>query len=317
MTAAPVVARLPGIDTARGVALIGMFVYHLTWDLSHFGFVAADLPLSPGWKAFAHVVAGSFLALVGISLVLAHRSAWDRAFWVRLARIGGAAAAISLVTYLILPDAFIFFGILHCIVVSSLLALPLLNAPLALVLLLALATLAAPHLLAGASGDHPALLWLGLTTSVPSSVDYQPILPWFGMVLIGVSLGRLIGLRPPAFLLLSPQHAPGRLLQFGGRHSLLVYLAHQPIFFGLVFLLAQAMGVHPNEEPDDAGFAQACETQCRQSGGTETVCQQFCACVVSGLRQANLWSQALSDGADAAVQERLVPIARRCSGLPP
>ncbi len=309
--------RLPGIDIARGIALVGMFVYHLTWDLSHFGFVDADLPLAPGWKAFAHGIAASFLALVGVSLVLAHRGAADRAFWLRLVRIGAAAAAISLATYFVLPDAFIFFGILHCIVVSSLLALPLLAAPPAIMILLAIAVLVAPILLSGLTGqlfDHPAWLWLGLAKSVPASVDYQPILPWFGMVLVGLCLGRLIIAGPPALLRLVPQNPLVRLLQLGGRHSLIVYLVHQPIFYGLLFILAQALGVNTDGPPGEIGFARACEAQCRESGGSDKVCPGACACVIAGLRQENLWSQALGNQIDPALQDRLDAIAARCSG---
>jgi uncharacterized membrane protein len=149
---------------------------------------------------------------------------------------------------------------------------------------------------------------------VPASVDYQPILPWFGMVLAGLCLGRWITTSPPALLRHAPQNPLGRLLQFGGQHSLLVYLFHQPIFFGLLFVLAQALGVHPDGPNEETGFARACEAQCRESGGSDKVCPRACACVIDGLRQANLWSQALSNQVDPAVQDRLDAIATRCSG---
>jgi len=115
-------------------------------------------------------------------------------------------------------------------------------------------------------------------------------------------------------LRVAPRNPLGRLLQFGVRHSLLVYLAHQPIFFATLFVLAQALGVHPDGAPDETGFARACEAQCRESGGSDKVCPRACACVIAGLRDANLWTQALSNQFDPAEQDRLDAIAARCSG---
>ena len=122
--------RIPALDALRGAALVGMFAFHLTWDLGFFRLIPEDFPYSAGVMGFGHVVAITFLALAGASLVLATRDGVDwRAFGRRLAMIAGAAAAITLGTLYLFPDAFIFFGILHCIAVSSLLALAVLRAP--------------------------------------------------------------------------------------------------------------------------------------------------------------------------------------------
>ena len=65
-------ARIAAIDAARGGALGGMVVYHLIWDFAHFGLVAPTAPFAPATRALSHVVASAFLALVGVSLALAH-----------------------------------------------------------------------------------------------------------------------------------------------------------------------------------------------------------------------------------------------------
>src|SRR3954454_3249220 len=75
--------RLPWIDAARGIAIAAMVVYHFSWDLRHFGFIAVDVTEQPGWRLFARVIAGSFLALVGVGLVLATRRGFN---WSRLLR---------------------------------------------------------------------------------------------------------------------------------------------------------------------------------------------------------------------------------------
>ena len=95
-------ARIAAIDAARGVALAGMVVYHLIWDFAHFGFVAPTAPFAPATRALSHGVASAFLALVGVSLALAHPHGLRRdAFLRRLALIVGAAALVTAASYAI------------------------------------------------------------------------------------------------------------------------------------------------------------------------------------------------------------------------
>ena len=64
--------RMDALDVARGLALLAMAVYHLSWDLRWFGLVDWPVDSSRGWRIFAGLIAGSFLVLVGVGLVLAH-----------------------------------------------------------------------------------------------------------------------------------------------------------------------------------------------------------------------------------------------------
>jgi len=107
-----------------------MAAFHLIWDLGNFGYIDRDFPYSPSVKLFGHAIAIAFLFIVGVSLVVARaRGAGSRAFWRRFFLIAGAAALVSLGTYIAFPQAFVFFGILHCIALASLLAAPLLPLP--------------------------------------------------------------------------------------------------------------------------------------------------------------------------------------------
>ena len=106
--AAPQPGRIAVIDVARGVALLAMASYHFTWDLEFFGYADAGLTAVGGWKTYARCIATSFLFLVVVSLYLAHgRGIRWNGFWKRLAMVAAAAAAISFVTWLAVPQGFV------------------------------------------------------------------------------------------------------------------------------------------------------------------------------------------------------------------
>ena len=176
--------RIDAIDIARGMALVAMAIYHFTWDLEFFGHVPPAMTAVGGWKLFARCIASSFLFLVGVSLFLGHAKGirW-RGYWRRLAMVAGAALAISLVTYIAVPDSFIFFGILHQIALASVLGLAFLRLPAMVTLIAAAAVIAAPHYLRSTFFDNPWWWWTGLSENRPRSNDYVPVFPWFGAVL--------------------------------------------------------------------------------------------------------------------------------------
>ncbi len=302
--------RLLGIDLARGVALLAMAVYHGAWDASHLGLMSVDVVNDPGWRLFARAIAASFLLLVGFSLVLAHGSGirWQ-AFLRRLAVIVAAAAAITIVTFFAFPQSYIFFGILHCIALSSLLALPFLRLPPAVAAAAGIAVVAAPWLVAWPLFDLPALAFVGLGTQVPMSNDYVPLFPWFGPVLLGVAAGRIAADRNLTAWLRTSR-TPGmveRLIAWTGRHSLAFYLVHQPVLFGLMFLAAQALGI--TRQPSVAvGFVPQCRASCEQAGVAAAECTRYCACADAAIRQEEI------DLADtsADTRGRVTAIVNRC-----
>jgi len=283
---APVGAgRVALVDAARGVALAAMVVYHFAWDLRFFGYIETNVVADPAWRIFARTIAGSFLFLVGISLVLATRRGFDtRRFLRRLAVLAAAAGAITAATWFVFPDAFIFFGILHCIAVSSVIGLAFLRAPVWLVAAAALLALAAPHLLAGPAFDQPALIWLGLATREPRSNDFVPLFPWLGVVLLGILAARLA----PKLLPGSVGHsvsAPG-ILVWAGRRSLPIYLVHQPVLFGLVYLAAQ---IAPPAPPSFAEWHEAtCTAQCVAADREAGACRALCGCLTDKAEGAGL-----------------------------
>lgn len=296
------------VDAARGVALLAMAVYHFSWDLAFHGYIGADVGSDPGWVFFARSIAASFLFLVGVSLVLAARRGLDRTrFLRRLALVAVSAGAITVVTIFVFPNSFIFFGILHCIAVASVLALPFLRLPVVLVAATAALFIAAPFFIAHPLFDHPALLWVGLGTYFPRSNDYVPLFPWFGAVLAGVAVARLA----LAYVPRAPD-APSaaKPLIWAGRHSLAIYLIHQPLLFGLVALAATISP--PAMSGQERGFARAFVTSCVEAGSDAALCEATSACLAARLRQEGLWDNLMANGLDEAGTAHYHTLAAEC-----
>ena len=228
------------VDAARGVAIIMMIVYHFTYDLDTLG--GYGIQSTTGyWALFADVTAGLFLFLVGVSLVIS-RTRTSLTGW----RLLGKYLARSLrilaygmvltVVFLALGMGVVAFGILHLIGISIILAYPFLGLRFTNLVLGTLIFAAGQYILA--QGLDSQSFWLLPFGVVPEGVimpDYRPLLPWFGVVLIGLFFGNVVygdGRRPAVLEDKAPVLA--RPLLPPGRNSLSIYLIHQPILVALL-----------------------------------------------------------------------------------
>lgn len=234
------------IDAARGIAIGMMVLYHLVYDLDYVG--GFDLNATTGaWRLFATTTAFLFVFLVGVSLAVSYdRSrptvASDahlfRKYALRGVRILGYGILITLVIWFAVPDGQIYFGILHAIGLSIILAYPFLGRP-TLAVLVAIPVLLAGPFVQDLRMDEPWLLWLGVRAPVGYMLDYRPMIPWFGVVLLGIVVGSYLyrhGERRFGWPNQTP-FPPGRLLAALGRHSLAIYLLHQPLLLGAMYAL--------------------------------------------------------------------------------
>ncbi|RTM09267.1 MAG: DUF1624 domain-containing protein [Hyphomicrobiales bacterium] len=274
--------RIAAIDVLRGIALLAMASYHFTWDLEFFGYTDPGLTAFGWWKIYARCIASTFLFLVGVSLYLAHgrQIRWN-GFWRRFAIVAGAAIAISAVTRIVMPDGFIFFGILHEIALASLLGLAFLRLPALLTLAVAALVIAAPVYLRLESFDRPWLWWVGLSAISPRSNDYVPVFPWFGAVLLGIAVAKVAS--APSVRARLASFTPARWanpLVFIGRHSLAFYLIHQPLLIGCVWLFSQMMPA--KVETPQVTFLKTCQLSCEQSRDAK-FCSTYCACMLDTL----------------------------------
>lgn len=227
--------RVAGVDALRGIALCLMFVYHFAFDLRVYRVIAADFESDPFWLGFRALIVGTFMALVGVSLVLADRAGSTPARdWKRVGVIAACALAASAGSWLVFPRTFIYFGILHCIAVASVLARPAVQRP-GLALAIGGTVIAGGLIWSHPAFDARALSWIGFTTAKPATEDYVPLAPWAGVVFAGIALGH--ALARDAFRTLAPLARTPAWLRWLGRHSLVVYMVHQPILLGMLWLV--------------------------------------------------------------------------------
>lgn len=220
--------RIREIDIARGIAVILMIAFHLAYDLAEF----YQLPLDYNSGAIYYIgktAAVSFILLSGISSTLSSTSIY------RGCRLILWGMAIWIVLGIAIPGSNVIFGILQflgsCMLLQHLLKLHRLQLP-------ALLLTSAASIYIGVAFSrinmHGNLLApLGLTNENFFSVDYYPLFPWLGVFLLGIALGKLLYAKPRSLL------GPGKAndpISFLGRHSLTVYLLHQPVILALLYL---------------------------------------------------------------------------------
>ena len=238
--------RIWAVDALRGLALLNMLVYHAMYDWVYiFGhpsgwYDIGDTPCHV-WQQY---ICWSFLLLSGYSVSLA-KNPWENGLIT-----AGCAVVLSAVTILLRPTEAIWFGVLHlnaCAVLLTCLVRPALERLPAAPALAGCAALFALtnqlpwgylgferwHLAAVPAALYQAnLFWLGLPNLTRfASADYFPLLPWVFLFWCGVFAARLWRPAPSA-----PPKALAPLCAIG-RHTLPLYMLHQPVIYGALWLL--------------------------------------------------------------------------------
>jgi uncharacterized membrane protein len=230
--------RIWEIDFLRGLSIILVVCYHLLYDLGAYvgikRFLGWSTDLSTiAWTIAQHFFAGLFILLSGTSSTLS-RSNVRRGL-----RLLAVSVAVTAITYIYDPPSAIWFGILQLLAVSILIFGAAFEKAKAFtcagwgVLVLGLG--AALHFIKkGMTIPFDWLLPFGIHSPGYSSFDYFPLIPWFGVFLIGAALGRSI-YAPRQSLL--PWRLPQTFVNVAGRHSLLIYIVHQPAILAVLYVL--------------------------------------------------------------------------------
>ncbi len=246
--------------------MVWMTLFHLTFDLNLFGLIPRqNFYADPLWTLQRTCIVSLFLGCAGYGQALAIRQGVSGArFWKRWGQVALCAALVSLGSAWMFPKSWISFGVLHGMAVM-LLFTRILGTPwmawqerrpvAAMGALLALAGVAL--LLPWAGWSHPVFdsRWtngVGLVTHKPITEDYVPVLPWWGVMLLGFawgagSSGRRTVTAPvlspdaaeaPSATSIAPRHRtlspPLSGLVWLGRHSLSYYMLHQPVLIALI-----------------------------------------------------------------------------------
>jgi uncharacterized membrane protein len=225
------------IDLVRTVALLGLLFFHTRELLYHFDLCAE--PLRSGmWFWIRAANCGLFIFPAGMALIIAYsRGKRMSSFMLRGLKIFGLGMLITLLSLLVVPDEYVLFGILHFFGIAFILAPFFLRFRyINLIVGVALMAVGIYLLEQRIFVDFSWLLWL-----VPyafRTLDYWPLVPWFGIFLVGMFFGKILypqGNRRFNIPEFSSPVASGFMLL--GRHPLVVYLAHLPILIGIIFAL--------------------------------------------------------------------------------
>ena len=224
--------RIPALDAWRGLACLCMLVYHFAFDLFAFGWLRWEAFDSLPIHLFERFIAWSFILCAGISCRLSHGNI-RRGLICVLAGVLVVAASYAV-------GAPIRFGILQLLSVCMLLYgffgkwLPRSGRAIPYIYLVLYAV---TRLWTSSVTVRPRwLFWLGLRYEGFVSYDYFPLLPYIFLFLLGTWLGERLPRRcdaPRLYASMPP------LLTWTGRHTLLIYLLHQPVLYGLCWLIAR------------------------------------------------------------------------------
>ena len=239
--------RFIELDILRGIAIIFMIFLHILWDLDYFGI----LPLNNKIYQFQVLVPAMFFLLVGMCLAVSRNrtltkpsvieNQYNKHLFIRGIKIFSLGILFTIITVIFMPERPIIFGVLHCIGFSIILSIPFLKLK-TYNLLFATVFIGVGLLIGQIAIQNPSILQLviGLhpTNIGQYTIDYFPVLPWFGVTLLGIAFGNIMYKDNKRRFQLPDlsKYKPFTIFSWLGKHSLAIYLFHQPIIAGALTL---------------------------------------------------------------------------------
>jgi len=225
------------IDLLRTIAITMMVTFHVLYLLNYFDIIRIDVHYGLWWW-FARLAAGTFIFLAGISLTISHsRGKRISSFMLRGLKIFAWGMAITLTTWLVARTAYVRFGILHFFGIAFMLG-PFFLGFRFINLIAGIALLAIGVYLRGMSFNFSWLLWLGFMPYGFRTIDYFPLLPWFGLFLMGMFCSEMLYPQGNRRFNIPEFNNPVlSVLTLPGRHPFVIYIAQWPILIGAIFAL--------------------------------------------------------------------------------
>ncbi len=234
--------RIWELDAFRGICIIGVVIVHFIFDLTYFLNVDVKTP-----ELFNFIQENGgvlFIILSGICVTLGHK------FLMRGIIVFFSGLAITWVTYVMYllkfagKDIIIYWGVLHLLGACMMLYGLLKKIPTPVLPVIAAALIISGYIIANKTYDLTGFskifvifgfMFPGFTTG-----DYFPLLPHLGWFVLGIFIGRTLYKKKKTLFPRFPYRSvPVRIFSFLGRHSLIIYLLHQPLISIIISLIPQ------------------------------------------------------------------------------
>jgi uncharacterized membrane protein len=232
------------IDFLRGFAIILMIFFHILYDLNFYSI--SNFKIYSGILLYiARLSASIFVILAGISLSISYSRIKKKLtskeillkYLKRGLKILFLGLIISIITFFYIPRGFVIFGILHFIGTSIILSLIFIRYKFVNIIF-GIIFIILGFYLRSLTFDFNFLIPLGFIPNNFWTIDYFPLLPWFGIILLGISIGNL--LFPNFKRIYKIRDLSGNLIVktfcFLGRNSLIIYFIHQPVIIAFIFI---------------------------------------------------------------------------------
>jgi uncharacterized membrane protein len=217
--------RIFEIDFFKVIALIFMIVFHTIYDLNEF--VNIDLDYTSGlWHYIGKISVLLFIFLAGINSGFSHKPIK------RGIMVFSCGMIVTFTTFIFMNDLYVRFGILHFLGVCMIL-FPLLkriNNVILFLIAILIIVLSNIGIL-----DEIALIVFLKNTFGDMSIDYYPLFPYLSIFISGILTYKLIYYKRKSILKLNIQ---SKLLYILSKYSLLIYLTHQLIILGIIFIFS-------------------------------------------------------------------------------
>lgn len=219
-------SRIWEIDFIRGIAIVLMIIFHLVVDLRDYYHYDIEY-LSGFWYYVGKTAAILFMLVSGVSSTLSKRNIK------RGAMVFGFGMLLTVITYYYNPELYIRFGILHFLGLCMILSRFLKKIHRKYLVISGTVSIVTGLFFDRMIVRTPYLFPIGLMDKHFDSLDYYPLFPWLGVFLYGMAMGHILYKTRQSLL---PFVLKYDFFSYLGRHSLLIYLIHQPILLGVLYL---------------------------------------------------------------------------------
>jgi uncharacterized membrane protein len=234
MTRNPLPDRIQAIDFIKGFDIILMVLFNYSITLDYFKLIKIPsgylyhylLPIS---------IASIFIFMSGVTAYVSyekHKEKITRRYFIRGMKLLFFAFLITLFSYVFVRPNTIFFGILHFFAVASFL-IPIFIKYHNLNLIAGFLIILSGVYLQQQTFNSPYLLWVGFVPVNFSTFDYFPLIPYLGVILLGIYFSRYIVKKIAGIKFNS---GFPKIFMFLGKHSLFIYLIHQPVLILLLIV---------------------------------------------------------------------------------